>query len=230
MPPTAMQVETCCDMDSAMKKLCRSKFEAVIIDLSDKDAGLGVFEKVHASTSHQEAVTFAVVKDAAESAQAFQAGATFVLQRPLSAMTIFRTLRAAYPMMVREKRRYFRCPVEAVTFIKNEVGREFVGASLNISEGGLAIQSSSSVRVGEKLEIQVRLPGKQDPILIMVKAEVCWSDATGRAGLHFVELPKAVTEQIQSWLAVRLQDMMPNADWEEHLTRDVAPDSPVMVN
>jgi CheY-like chemotaxis protein len=210
MQPMAMHVETCCDLESAMRKLCRSKFEGLIVDFNDKEEALELLKKLRQTTSHRGAVSCAILNQADERGPAFQAGANFVLERPLSANLIARTLRAAYPLMLRERRRYFRCPVRIPTFVRKGSSPEFQALSVNISEAGIAINSPTTVQVGEKLQLRLQLPGKTKPMTLT--GEVRWTDATGRVGLHFLGLANEPAQQLQAWLAERLEELAPEAD------------------
>jgi hypothetical protein len=63
------------------------------------------------SASNKNSVTFAILNGGTSTQQAFQMGANFVLQKPISALNAKRCLGAAINFMIREQRRYFR-PVE----------------------------------------------------------------------------------------------------------------------
>ena len=63
--------------------------------------------------------------------------------RPLSAASIDLSLKAAYGLMIRERRRYFRCPVEVRVAILRAAMQTVHGHTVNISEGGLSITTAS---------------------------------------------------------------------------------------
>lgn len=207
MQQMAMHVELCRDVESALRKLCHTKFEAVIVDFEEKEGALKLLSTLHELTSHKQAVAYAVLSGTAEVQTAFRAGATFVLEKPLSAGTVLRTLRAAYPLMVRERRRCFRCPMQAAVSIRKESGPEFNASSVNLSETGIAINSAVPLQAGEKLRLVFRLPDTSDPLT--VTGEVCWAEPTGQAGLQFVAPSPKFTELLRSWLSERLQDLLP---------------------
>ena len=210
MQRLAMHVELCCDLGSALRKLCRAKFEGVIVDFNDKEEALDLLEKLRQLTSHRSAVACAIVNYDSEKTAAFQAGANFLLERPLSARSVVRTLTAAYPLMVRERRRYFRCPVQTTTFVRSGPGCEFVARSVNISESGIAIDSPVPVQVGQKLQLGLRLPGNTE--LLKLAGEVCWTNAAGRTGIRFRSPAATVAEELRSWLSERVEELMPAAD------------------
>jgi hypothetical protein len=60
--------------------------------------------------SNRTAVAFAITSSSVETAYALKAGLSFALDRPLTFESLRHTLQAAYGMIVRERRRYFRYP------------------------------------------------------------------------------------------------------------------------
>ena len=207
MQQLAIEVDTSRDPESAMGKLCRAKFEGILIDFELGQEAHHLLERLRGLTSHRHAISFAIVEKDADAAVAFRAHANFTLRRPFSAPSVVRTFRASYPMMFREKRRYYRYPVTVRTYITSEYDPEFVADSLNISETGMAISSSATVRVGSKVRVKLELPGM--PEAVLTSAEVCWADGNGRAGLRFVDVNPELTERLQLWLLERMSEMVP---------------------
>ena len=205
MQQMAMHVEPCCNVEAAMRKLCRAKYEGVIVDLNDRGEALDLLRKLRESTSHRGAVSCAILSGGHHRAAAFQAGANFVLERPLSTNLIVRTLRAAYPLMLRERRRYFRCPVQTPTFVSSGSSPGFQAISVNIGETGMAINTPVPLQVGEKLQLRLHLPGKTE--VMTMAGEICWTDTTGRAGIQFLRLANQTAEQLQCWLSERLEEL-----------------------
>jgi CheY-like chemotaxis protein len=210
MEQMGIYVEVCPDRKAASRQLCNSKYEGLIIDLVEGDEGLELLRSLPDYTANRSAVSCAILNDLHQKAAVFQAGANFVLERPLELKAASRTVRAAYPMMVRERRRYFRCPVETTTFVACEPHPEFQANSVNISEAGMAILSPVQLKVGQSVEMRVRIPGSSD--FVNIHGEVCWvDDASGRAGVQFMEISSTVAEALAAWLLARLEEMIPQA-------------------
>ncbi len=210
MEQMGIYVEVCPDRKAASRQLCNSKYEGLIIDLVEGDEGLELLRSLPDFTANKSAVSCAILNDLHLKASAFQAGANFVLERPLELKAASRTVRAAYPMMVRERRRYFRCPVETPTFVECDPHPEFQANSVNISEAGMAILSPVQLKVGQGLTMRVRIPGCAD--FVSISGEICWvDDASGRAGVQFMEISKTVAESLAAWLLARLEEMIPAA-------------------
>jgi CheY-like chemotaxis protein len=206
MEKLAMHVEVCSDIASAAGKLCHSKFDGIIVDFHDKAEALELLKKQREMTSYKSAVVIAILNNSDEMPSAFRAGASFVLVRPLSPTVLMRTLKASYPLMVRERRRSFRCPVQIPICISAGSRPEFMATSANISEGGMALTTTLALQVGERVDLRLTLPGLQETARI--NAEVCWSDNAGRVGMEFVQVPRAVKEQLVAWLADRLGESL----------------------
>jgi len=153
-------------------------------------------------------VAFAITRSAKESAQAFEAGSNFVFERPLSPLALARTLKAAYGLIVRERLRYFRCPTSIPAIIGQDQGW-IQAEAVNISQGGVAIVTSASLKSGAKVNVQLTIPGHANQF--SVESEVCWCDAKGRAGLRFLSLSQERSAELKEWLACRLEQSLPES-------------------
>lgn len=204
-PAMAINIEPCGCAELAMGKLCRSKFEGVIVDLGFK-GGLEFLRKLGTLTSNKSAVSYAILGHSHEQADAFQAGASFVFDRPLLPEAVLRALKASYPMMVRERRRYFRCPLQIAVFVSRGGSPEFTVSSLNVSETGICLNSAQPMQVGDKLRLRLRLPG--DSGFLNLCGEVCWSEVTGRIGIQFSNVKPDVALALRAWLADRLEESL----------------------
>ena len=206
MEQLAMHVEVCSDIASAAGKLCHSKFDGVIVDFHDRAEALELLKKQREMTSYKSAVAIALLKNSDEMPSAFRAGASFVLVRPLSPTVLMRTLKASYPLMVRERRRSFRCPLQIPIYVSAGSRPEFMATSANISEGGIALTTPAGLQVGERVVLRFALPGLEDTA--QISAEVCWNDNAGRVGMEFAQGPGPVKEQLVAWLADRLGESL----------------------
>jgi ActR/RegA family two-component response regulator len=202
----AMSPEVCVDGPTALGLLSRKKFDAIIVDLQLGSQGIAVLEEVRSSRSNRTAVLLAISDSDVETANAFKGGSNFVLRRPLSYTSIDRTLRVAYGLIVREQRRYFRCPVEIDVVICRTESEDAHGQSVNISEGGMAIKSSIVFKTDSPLLIQFKLPEHDSGFA--VEAKICWC-REGIVGLQFTALSLKQTSELQEWLAHRLEESFP---------------------
>jgi hypothetical protein len=180
-------------------------FDAVIVDLQlGEQAGL-ILDEVHLPPSNRTAVTVAISGSAAEDT-AFRKRSQFVFERPFSGESIRNTLKPAYGLIPRERRRYFRCPISMPVVIPRRTMAEISCQSLNISEGGMAVSTLVPLIVGEEAQVQFTLPGHETPF--SAESKVCWW-RTGHLGVHFMSLSQAQKSELQGWLSQRFQQILP---------------------
>jgi hypothetical protein len=205
MQRLAIATEVCVDVNMALRLLSRKKFEAVIVDFGLVQAN-EMLEQVRLSPSNRTAVTFAIT-DPAKLAR-FDTQPNFLMEKPLSTSSVGRTLKAAFGLIVRERRRSFRCPIEIPAAIQSN-GEEVNCHLVNISEGGMAIAGSPSLKPGAQVRVLFTLPGES--VRFKIEAEVCWYDDMSRAGLRSLMIPSEQKAVLQSWLAVKLEEDLPES-------------------
>ena len=197
--------DVCREVPAAIGLLKRRKFDAVIVDLQlGEQAGL-ILDEARLSPSNRKAVTFAISGSDAEGT-AFRKKTAFVFERPLSAKSIGSTLRPAYGLILRERRRYFRCPVSIPVVILRRSKPEVRCDSVNVSEGGMALSTIVPLKAGEKVHVQFTLPGHEVPFL--ADSTICWLK-TGHIGLRFVSLSQEHKSELQGWLSRKLEEVLP---------------------
>jgi len=205
----ALCVEFCVGALTAMDRLNRRKFEAVVVDSLLGDQTSVCLQQIRASASNSTAVTFALTKSAEENAQALKGGFSFGLNRPLTADSISHTVRVAYGLIVRERRRYFRYPVGIPVVLNRKEAPIVYGRTVNISERGMALSTSTPLAAGDEGTIEFTLPGTV--LHIRAESRVCWNDGRGKSGLSFLSVPFHMASQLQAWLARKLEEQMPEA-------------------
>jgi hypothetical protein len=103
--------EACQGGKAAISLLTRRKVDAVIVDFQLREQAGVIMDEVRLSASNRTAVTFAIGGGDVDATAAFRKRAGFVFGRPLSPQSIRNTLKPAYGLILRERRRYFRCPI-----------------------------------------------------------------------------------------------------------------------
>jgi ActR/RegA family two-component response regulator len=206
MQKLAIFPEVCVEVPTALVLLNQRKFDAVIVDLQLRGQANVVVEKARRSPSNRTAVIFTVSDSDAETVSAFKAGCNFVLRRPLSLTSIGRSLKVAYGLILRERRRYFRCPVKIPAAICRAGMPKVHGQTVNISESGMAITTPASLRPGVKVQVHFTLPGHKSRFV--VGAAICWCKET-YLGLQFISVPPHLTSELQEWLLRRLEESLP---------------------
>jgi ActR/RegA family two-component response regulator len=216
----AMSLEVCVEVPTALVLLNRRKFDAVIVDLQQGGEANAVLEEVRRSPSNRTAVLFAVSDSDAATVSAFKAGSSFVLRRPLSLTSIGRHLKVAYGLILRERRRYFRCPVKIPVAIGRAGLPKVDGQTVNISESGMAISASVPLRPEVKVQVDFSLPGHESRFV--VGATICWCKE-GRLGLQFTSVSPRLTSELQEWLLHRLEASLPKSVADKFRNPETAP-------
>lgn len=202
----AVGVRACSDGLTAVRLLKSYKFEAVVVDWQLGKSAALLMDEVRRSPANHTAVTFAIVDGDNDGYSENRGSPTFVLHRPVSPATLDRVLRAAYGLVVRERRRYFRCPVATPVNVVIEDNR-LLCVSVNVSEGGIALAAGTALRHGTLAEISFRLP--DCPEIFLIETKMRWQNDAGQAGLSFLEFQTQNSGVLQRWLAGKLDETLP---------------------
>lgn len=192
----SIEMETCRESE-AESRLSGDRFDAVIVDCDDLQSGLQVLQGIRQSPSNRRSIAFALLNGTTTTSKAFQCGANFVLQKPISLLNATRCFSAALGLMERERRRYFRYPIEFKVMIAFTDGSKRSVIATNISEGGMAICLEEPLPSDKSLAITFILP--KTHAAISTGAEIALASDIN-AGLRFVQLPANAKEQLESWL------------------------------
>ena len=193
---------------ASIRLLHHRKFDAVIVDLQlGGQSGL-ILNEVRLSPSNRTAVTFAISGSDVEATAAFRRKADFVFTRPLSTQSIHRTLKPAYGLILRERRRYFRYPISIPVTILSQSMPEVRCDSVNISDGGIAVSTFVPLIAGEDVQVQFTLPDHKIPFV--AESRICWWKS-GHLGVRFVSLSQEHKSELQGWLSQKLEEMLPES-------------------
>src|SRR5580692_2296809 len=196
----------CQDAASAELLLKRRKFDAVIVDLQLGQQSGHILDQARRSPSNRTAVTFGIRDHDAELTPAFREKSQFIFERPLSPQLIRQTLKPAYGLILKERRRYFRCSVSMPAVIQRENGQEIRCHSVNISGGGMALSTQVPLVLGENVRVQFTLPDHEAPL--WAESMICWSK-TGHLGVRFESISDEQTTELQVWLSLKLEETLP---------------------
>ena len=183
---------------AAISLLSHRKFDAVIVDLQLQEQAGVIMDEVRLSPSNRTAVTFAISGGDVDATTAFRRRTGFVFERPLSTQSIRGVLKPAYGLILRERRRYFRCPISSPVTIVRRNMPEVTCQSVNISEGGMAVSTSVPLNAGEPVQVQFSIPDHKAPFV--AESTICWLK-TGHLGVRFVSLSSERKSELQQWLS-----------------------------
>src|SRR5436305_14036170 len=137
-----------------MGLLAKNKYDAVIVDCDDLQDGYDLLSSLRNCPSNKSSIAFAITSGKTGAKTAYDAGATFVLGKPITSVGVSKAMRAASGLILRERHRYLRHPIR-VSMCMMFYGEDHENEVrlLNVSEGGLAI----STDVPRKVEGNVAL-------------------------------------------------------------------------
>lgn len=203
-----ISTETCADSASCQHVLGRRKFEIAFVDFAlGADAELAV-DNLRASPTTKNSVIVAITENSEQAKRAFTLGVTFQVRQPISDIELDNVLRAAYGLVLRERRRYFRCYVDAPVLAYRATETAWRGQLANISEDGMCITAPLPLIAGEGVNVEAKIPSST--IEISARCEVLWSDASYRTGLRFLDLPPGTRGDLNYWLTDQLELALAN--------------------
>jgi CheY-like chemotaxis protein len=195
--------------EEAATLLRRRTFDGLILDCDNRPENTALLESLRQGKSNRCAIVFAILDGATSSRRAFELGANFVLEKPLALDRTIRSFRAAYGLMVRESRRYFRCDVDMPVTLEFSDKPPQSCMLLNVSEGGIALRGHGRLSRGAGVKVSFTLPDMRTHIV--AKGEVAWSTEDGRSGIRFLLLSEATRQALVSFLAVAMDSDKPRA-------------------
>ncbi len=189
----------CSEAETAVYKLTRERFEAVIVDCADETMAAAVLGSARSAPCNKRAVAVAILDPAASLRSAFGLGAHFVLYKPLSPERAKTSFRAARALMKCERRRNARVPVEIPVIVRLSDGTGQMKASTtDLGEGGMAVKLPHRPQNLSGLTVGFQLPGTSQSFECF--GEMAWEAAGRQVGIRFVDLAPETREQLRGWL------------------------------
>lgn len=202
----AISADTCERVQNCSKHVSCRRYEVSFIDFSLGAGTSSAIDAIRSGPSTRTTIIVAITANREQSNQAFASGVHFVIQQPISRSSVDGIIRAAFGLIVRERRRYFRCPIDVSVLGYRRTEGAWLGRTINISEGGLCIAAPILLIAGELLELEFKLPASS--VEINVECDVQWSGEKGRAGLRFVSIHTDSKSDLQHWLAGQLDALL----------------------
>ena len=193
-------VELYSSASGAEEDLRQHKFDAVIVDCEVEGAN-EFLQQVKTTAANSRSLTFAIVNADTGLPSAFQMGANLAMQKPITVDRARSSLRAAYGLIMQERRRYFRFPVDVAVQISPDGSTTLHGTAVNISEGGMALKCETELQLNGSVRLNFCLPGFKDELEI--RGEVVWKDSPGRAGVRFEPPSITARDRLAEWLLMQ---------------------------
>jgi len=184
------------DPETTLVRIQQQKFDALIVDFESQDGAEQVL--LEAKKLGSCPLSVALVADQTKVRQILSGGAHFVLYKPVSEEAAKAGLRAAAALLSRERRRAFRVPVQAPVEITLSDGRKVDGILLDLSETGMDVLTAEPQAPGTMLGFHFTLP--DGSVEVEAHGQVAWGNPNGQTGVHFIDVPGDVAEELKRWL------------------------------
>jgi CheY-like chemotaxis protein len=191
--------QVCGSAADASDLLLRIPYSAIILDFDLPDASQTA-SMVRALTGDRKPILFAMIGAMTPVGGAVQAGANFVLYKPLEPEQVRHSFHAAYPFMKADRRHTSRHKVSALAYLELAHGTVPV-LMLDLSEQGAALQAADKLPPVKAVSLRFILP--ETEIMIDAAGEMIWSEENGRAAMFFTRMTPTSRKHLNSWLAKR---------------------------
>jgi len=202
-----INVEHCTDVNGALHRITRQRFEAVVVDCAEEAAAAKLLGSARSAPCNKHAVAVAVIDGQKAVRSAFTLGAHFVLYKPLSTERARTSFRAARALMKCERRRNARVPVEIPVALM--LGTKPIHAkTFDLGEGGMAIKCVVPPLRTEPLRVKFTLPGSSSELECAV--QIAWENPKAQTGVRFVDMSPAMHDELKAWLTRQSPDLEPD--------------------
>ncbi len=195
-------VEHCSAADEAIRLITRQRFEAIIVDASNRETAASVLGAARAAPVNKRALTIVLVEAAVGLKGGFDMGAHFVLHKPFAVERAKASFRAVRALMKRERRLQLRVPVEIPVECFGS-GR-YKAKTIDLSEGGMAIQFIGRVAKDGSLRFSFELPGMGRKLDI--HGDLAWEANGDQAGVRFTNATDEQRTTIRQWMNGQLPE------------------------
>jgi CheY-like chemotaxis protein len=196
--------QQCCDSaQEGLELLARGNYSALLLDF-DVPGAAQLTKLARLGPLDRRPVVFAMIGASTDIGGTFQAGANFVLYKPLATEQLTRSIRAARGFMQADRRRSRRHKVETVVYLLYGKGMAIPALMIDLHEEGLSIQAAQPLPAVDEVPIHFLLPGTRNAV--EGSAELVWADDSGRAGMFFRDLKGSSKRHLNKWLARKTSD------------------------
>ena len=193
------------DRAQAAGLLNQEKFDAVYASMDTQDTKeLDFIRQIRHSSfnAHTPVVVLSSQSGTEARMQAFAAGGTFFLPKPVDATIVKRLLRSTRGAMAEERRRFQRIPFSCDVTCSAE-GQQIMGKSQNLSLEGLLFNGNHLLRRGSMVQLAFLL--EQEKPMIRAKGIVARVDEEGRAGIRFIPLSAEDRQRVREFVTKEVE-------------------------
>ncbi len=197
-----IQLDHCSTSVDAIRRITRQRFEAIIVDCADPQESGEVLRASKLAPVNKRSLSIVLVEPPVGLKGGFQMGAHFVLHKPLAVERAKSSFRAVRALMKSERRLQLRVPVE-VPVLCVGAGQHHA-KTVDLCEGGMAIQFKGRVKKETSLRFSLDLPGLTAKFDIW--GELAWEGDSNRAGVRFKDVTDEQRRTLRDWINSQLPE------------------------
>ena len=197
-----IRVESCPDVVRAGIRLAQERFDCVILDCDLQADVMVLLREVRHSGLNDSILAVVIVKGQEGIREMFSLGVNFVLYKPVSQERAISSLRAAREIMWKDKRRSARASVHAHATVDYANVEQEKATLVDLAQDGMAVVFGKKLPPTSKVYFQFKLPGQSASVRL--SGQILWQDWNGRAGIQFVDVPKASRRLLTEFLSATL--------------------------
>jgi CheY-like chemotaxis protein len=197
---TGMEANSVTDSAEAAERLRREKYHAVFLDMRmPPPDGVELARQVRASRVNASSVIVMITgeEDRTVMQRAFEAGVEVFLFKPVERNKLLRLIRVAEGPIERERRRFTRVRLRCRASMESGNDR-LQGTTLDLSLGGLLIQSDRAFPHGTVLTVSFELEAGAPPV--RSTARVVRTVGSDCMGVQFQNLGTRESSRLQEFL------------------------------
>jgi len=198
----SIRVESCPDLARAAIRLAQERFDVVVLDCDSHAEVMNLLRETRLSRLNDSTLAVAIVQSQESIREMFSLGVNFVLYKPVSHERALSSLRAARAVMHKEKRKSARAAVHAHATIDYANVAQEKATLVDLAEDGMAVLFGKKLPPTSKVYFQFRLP--EQNASVRLSGQVVWQDWNGRAGVQFVDVPKASRRLLTDFLSTNV--------------------------
>jgi CheY-like chemotaxis protein len=204
--PLGCEVLALEDSRHAAECVSEQKFDGIFVDVQMPDLdGFELTKIIRASRSNSAVpiVMITAFEDVETMRRGFKAGVTFFLTKPFNPEKLRGLLLAMGSAILRERRRSVRLPFRTTVTCRwgNEQAKVI---SVNISESGMLLESSSGLVSGQEINLDFTFWPNQEPLSL--RAKIVHKETPGCMGVQFQDLTSEDQETIRQYISRGLKE------------------------
>ena len=201
-----IDVEHCSATDDAIRRITRQRFEAIIVDGANAEDAGNVLRGAKAAPVNKRALGIVLVEAPVGLKGGFEMGAHFVLHKPLAVERAKASFRAVRALMKRERRLQLRVAVQIP--VESFGSARYKAKTLDLCEGGMAIQFSGRVAKESPLRFSLELPGMDGKLEL--HGDLAWEGNGDKVGVRFKDATDEDRSILRQWLNSQLSEPEPD--------------------